>query len=722
VARVTDIVRNLTDRRRRPRPRGRAVTGKRPSRLLRIGRAFALIVIFLAVITIVVLLNAQRFVPLGIAAVSRATGRELQVRGPVSVNVLTWRPHLRAEQVTFANADWSRNHDMLEIGMFRISLSLRRLLHLHLAFPQIRIENAVAHLEQRADGTNNWTFAAARAAAPNDRSQVPPIHRLRLRNTHILYTNASKPESDADVFFDKATGRVARAVVFDSSGKYQKLPAKFAVRAGSIEELQDKSRPFPLDVTLRAGATSASIKGNIVGEGAGIDAHMKLSGDSLSNLYPLIGVVLPPSPEYTLEGRLVHDNKIWSFEKFEGRMGDSDLGGDVKVDVGPKPPKMTAEFRSKKLDFFDLGGLIGATPGSGKTASSEQKAETAARAQTDRVLPDTSVDIPRLYAMNIDARLVATQVITPKRLPIDKLDLRFKLDNGVLRATPARFDVAGGSVNMFLTLNPDRKPPAVETDVKATGLKIARVLGDTPFTEKTGGRLGGEIKLAMRGTSVHEMASTADGTAKLALADAQISHLLVELIGLDLMNSIGVAIKGDDPLPIRCAAFAATSRKGKVGTDLFVIDTPKATLVGDLKLDLSNEHLDLAIDPQPKDFSLVSLRQTLRVEGTLKKPHVYPDPLKLGPVPKFMQTLDILLTPVVGLLTPVDSGDKKGDNGCSAFLEEEKQSGQDPRTLARNEQPATQGSAAQQPPAQQPSKTTPARQAPKSRRTRHKTR
>lgn len=688
MGRIAEIARRVTGA-----GRPSAVTVKRRSGR-RLARVLLAALLLLTALALAVALNAQRLVPYAVAAISDATGRKLRIEGPVKVTLLSWRPHLRIEKLKFANAEWSRNPDMLDVGLLRVSLSLRRLLHFDVAFPQVRVENAVALLEERGDGTNNWSLGPGTndEDSSRDRSSVPSIRRLRLRNAHVSYTNEGRPQANVDIVFDDATGRLARAVLLNGRGRYQKLPARFDIKAGSIAELHDKSKPFPLDASLQAGDTSASIKGNIVGAGAGIDGTMKLSGDSLSKLYPLIGVVLPPSPPYTVEGRLVHDDKVWSFEKFKGRMGDSDLGGDVKVDTAPKRPKMTAEFRSSTLDLDDLGGLVGAPPktGPGETASAEQKAQAAALARDPRLLPDTAVDVPRLQAMDIDARLLATRVITPKRLPIDKLDLRFKLENGTLKATPAEFDVAGGRVNMFVTLHSDRTPLAVQADVRARGLLIARLLGDTPFTDETHGRLGGDIDLAMRGNSVREMAATADGTAKLAMSDAQVSHLLVELIGLDVMQAIGVVLEGDEPLPVRCGAFALTAKNGKARSDVFVIDTDDTNFTGNLELDLASEHFDLELDPHPKDVSLLSLRQKLRAEGTFKKPSVYPDPLDLGPVPKLVQKVNMLLAPLVGLLTPVDTGAQKGDNGCSAFLREQSEQGNDSGRLAGNERPVPQ--------------------------------
>jgi AsmA family protein len=642
-------------------------------RILRAILSFSFFVVLGAVAVIaVVLLEWRHVVP---AVVTHTTGRELVIHGNSAARFLSWRPRMILEDVTFSNAPWSRDKQMLEVGRFEIALSVRRLLRGDVVFPKLQIDDARIRLEAKQDGTNNWTFGPTEAAKPDDRTEVPAFRHLRIRNTHLTYFRHGAPESGIDLQLAAANGTVARTVLVKANGRYQKADAKLTLEAGSIAALHDEDTPYPLDVAINAGDTAATIAGHLRGplDEGGLDVQMTLQGKTLSELYPLIGVVLPSSPPYRLKGRLEHEGDNWRYTKFDGKLGDSDLSGDVNVAVRRPRPLMTAELRSKLLDFDDLAGLIGAPPktGPGETANAEQKADAAEKARSGLVLPDKPLDIPRLNAMDIDAHLVAERVKSPsEHFPVDRLDFKFLLTDGTLKAAPAAFDIASGHVDLYATVFADRAPARVETDIKARGLRIARIIGDTPFTDETRGSLGGEIKLAMRGMSLKDMATTADGTARLAMADAQVSHLLMEIAGLDVMESLGVAVSGDEALPVRCAAFDFTATDGLVRSNLFVIDTDDTNITADATLDLKTEKLDLAIHPHPKDISLLSLKQRLRVEGRLSDLDVYPDPLKLGPVGDTMQKVNFVLAPIVGLLTPFDLRMAKDDNGCQAFLNE----------------------------------------------------
>ncbi|HEY2776010.1 MAG TPA: AsmA family protein [Candidatus Binatia bacterium] len=635
----------------------------------------------LLLLVVGITLGWHHLVPYAATMISKSTGREFRIDGDTELRLFSWRPHLVLEKVSFANPPWSHQPKMLDVGRFRVSVALNRLLQGRYVIPRITVDDATIHLEQRADGTDNWTLWATKAVKPSSRSRVPQLRHLRVYKTHLTYTREGAPQSTTDLVLDKARGGLAKGTRLVGDGSYQHHPARVAIEAGSIDELNDPTHPYPLDMTLRAGSTSAHIVGHLTGavDSGGLDVTMNIQGDSLADLFPLVGVSMPDSPPYKLTGKLEHEGKVWRFQSFEGRMGDSDLGGVLSVDTAPKRPKMTADLHSKLLDFDDLAGLIGAPPrtGPGQTASPEQKAEVQETEAQGRVLPDAPVDVPKLQAMDADAHLLATRVNAPNHVPVDKIDLHLILDNGTLRADPASFDVANGQVRMTASVHTDGRPLRADVDIEARELDAARILGPTPFTEHSGGKIGGEVKVEMQGGSLHQLASTANGRIQFALADAQVSHLLVALIGLDVQHVLGIALTGDEPLPVRCAAFDLAATNGKLQSKLAVIDTDKSNITMAVDLDLGTEQLDAEIMPHPRTVSLLSLRQNLHVGGRLAKLDYYPDPLKMGRAREAVQKIDFALAPIIGLLTPFDvpTQKKNNDNGCSAFLSEQSEQG-----------------------------------------------
>src|SRR5215210_6181541 len=142
-----------------------------------------------------------------------------------------------------------------------------------------------------------------------------------------------------------------------------------------------------------------------------MDLQLTLAGASLDEIYKIVGVPLPPTPPYRINGRLVHSGELWELRQFAGAVGDSDLSGNFLIDRSRAPQFMKADLTSKRLDLADLAGFIGAE----KTAPGK-----IATPHTTRVLPDSPYNLDKLKSADADIRFLGKQVITEK-LPIDDM-------------------------------------------------------------------------------------------------------------------------------------------------------------------------------------------------------------------------------------------------------------------------------------------------------------
>ena len=82
---------------------------------------------------------------------------------------------------------------------------------------------------------------------------------------------------------------------------------------------------------------------------------------------------------------------------------------------------------------------------------------------------------------------------------------------------------------------------------------------------------------------------------------------------------------------------------------------------------MREETADVTLTPLPKDFSPLSLRNPIRIQGTFAEPSVFTDPARLGVNTTIKKIVDAVLTPVVGLLPPIDEGVGK-DSDCDALI------------------------------------------------------
>src|SRR6266496_4393345 len=88
-----------------------------------------------------------------------------------------------------------------------------------------------------------------------------------------------------------------------------------------------------IDGKASIGETRIAVDGRLVNpqDLRSLDLTLDLSGRDLAQLYTISGLPFPPTPEYELAGHLRYDDRMWSFKRFSGRVGHSDLSGDFAV-------------------------------------------------------------------------------------------------------------------------------------------------------------------------------------------------------------------------------------------------------------------------------------------------------------------------------------------------------------------------------------------------------
>src|SRR5882724_7342417 len=669
------------------------MTKRRHRALIWVGCFFAIIAIALAVFIATLDQNkAKKYISAG---VSKITGRQLSINGDLKLD-LGWISRLSASEIQFQNAGWSKHPQMAEVGLFDVEIDLWQLVrHFRVVLPSVTISQPKVILEKNAEGSANWEFGATPAVTepvPAQRTEFPVIEKLIIKDGTFLFDDQeTNHQLELKLTQAEAAGFLEEPVKLKAEGTYQKLPLTLSLDGGSYQNLRSSKEPYPLQINLGAGKLKARIDGNLTEPLAmkGEDVTLDIQGDDMANLYPLIHLVFPSTPPYRLKGHLKHDGKVWSFANFSGRVGDSDLSGNIRVDTAPKRPFMKADLISNLLDFDDLAGFVGGKPGTapGETASEEQKKQAAAEKDGDRIFPDQRYDLERLRTMDADVRLRAKKILAPK-LPIDDLNATLKLNDGVLSFAPAAFGVANGRMEIYSTFDGSKRPSKVKIDARLRHLDLKRFLADTSFAQKTLSPIGGRIVLAGTGESFSELMATASGNTFFAMSGGEISELLVRLAGLDVAHALGVVIRGDKPIPVRCALLNLQGQNGQMGVQTLVFDTANSVVSGEGNIDLRDEKVNIVVLPVPKDFSPLSLRSYIRVTGGFKNISVFPDPIKTGTDSLFKKLFNVLTMLVMTPLQPRDLGQGK-DVDCDALIAQVQN--QDPQGLVLKDVQKTGG-------------------------------
>ncbi len=626
--------------------------GKRGQRWL---AALALLVA--AIIALVLLWDWNWFKGPVERAVQARTGRALQI-GNLDVD-LGNTTTIRADDVQFANATWAKQKRMASADQVEIDVRLWPLLRASVQLPEVRLTRPDVLLQTgpTQDQPGNWDFLGEGGGSPMQ------LKRLRIEEGTLHFLDEVER---TDVELQVQSGKAKQADTappLDVSGKGRWRGAAFTLKGNTESplELANTDSPFRIRLDARAGGTRAIASGTLTHpfQLRVFDLRFQLSGQDMEDLYPLIGIAIPSSPPYQLDGQLKRDHQIWRYEKFSGRVGDSDLSGDVRIDVAGERPRLTANLLSRRLDFDDLAGFVGAPPKTGgqESANADQKAEAARLAAKPTVLPDKAYDLSRLRAMDADVRWKAQRINAPS-LPLEDMDAHLKLDDGLLRLEPLDFGVAGGHIRS--TVRMDARRPQIATTLTASlrTVQLGKLFPDAKLAEQASGGISGEIRLTGNGNSVAAMLGDSNGQVSIGMGRGHIGNLLMELAGLDVAESVKFLFTGDRQIPLRCAFADFGVHDGTMRTRAMAFDTTDTLVLGEGTINLKQEQLDLLLRPRPKDVSILALRSPLRIGGTFKDPSFRPDFKALGIRGAIALTL-ASITPPAALLATLETGPGK---------------------------------------------------------------
>lgn len=590
--------------------------------------------------------------------VSAQTGRSFHIDGDLDVD-LGRRITIRADGLRLGNAPWARTPEMAQSGRLEFDVDFWPLLRGQVRIPRIDLDRPVLNLQRGDEELRNWVFRKSGGGT------LPAFRDVRINDGVLTFYDPTQ-KTDLTMVLDSQSPRAGQAeppVAIGGSGQWKGNDFRLRGMAESPLELRDADRPYRIDVQASAGSTHARAEGTLLDpiRMRDFDLQLAISGADMADLYPLIGVALPPTPAYDLEGRLTREidspvRSTWKYDDVSGKVGRSDLAGHAHVSAGGDAvPHLQADLRSRRMRLDDLAGFIGYKPG-----------EAAARIRNDsrRLLPDDPWNLEKLRAMDADVRLRAARIDTA-RLPVNSMDATLALKGGVLRLEPLNFGVAGGNIRSSIHLDASESTIRSRADIRAAGLDLSRLMPDSVQLGKTAiGKVRGHIAIASSGNSVAKIAANANGEAEAGMGRGQVSKLLMEMAGMDLLGILRIKLTEDQQIPIRCAYGTFAVKDGVMTPAALVFDTTETRLDGSGSIDLRNERLDLTIKPRTKRFSPLSLRAPLYVEGTFTNPSLRPDYARMGLRAAAAAVLGQAAAPAAALVATSDLGEGKDSQYC----------------------------------------------------------
>lgn len=436
---------------------------------------------------------------------------------------------------------------------------------------------------------------------------------LTAQGGHILFDTA---EAEAPWSFKVAAAEIiakaAQPISISVDGVFRDMPLTLVVDAATLKTLVSAAtKPWPLDISLHSSQVSLNATGSVSHpfQGRGFNLTFQIAGKDLSKVDSLFGFGIPLQGAYQVSGRFSDGADRYELNNLRANIGRSDIGGSVEIVTEQPRPRVIANLNSQTFHFEDL-----------KLA--EDMDEQVDTPKT-RIIPEFAIPIETLLLVNLDIALKVEQ-IRIRNSELGDLAIKIMVDNGVsdlsLQVTD---DWTGARVNLKYQMDVTTNPPNNRLYLRARDLDYGLILTRAEAVNFAEGQVDVQIELAGQGVTLRTLLSQADGRITIIGGPGRIVSREIELWISDLVRMMLSGRWLRKPtVDLNCIVSHIDVADGVATTDKLLLDMKRLTIAGSGALDLDTEQLDLLLSPNPKQASLVSFANPVRVTGTLTAPTV----------------------------------------------------------------------------------------------------
>jgi hypothetical protein len=390
----------------------------------------------------------------------------------------------------------------------------------------------------------------------------------------------------------------------------------------------------PLDITLGALHLESDLKNRIGG------------GFKLENMTLSVG------EEKALRGNFdIRAKGEGRFHiKGQGRLqpGNTQLDPDLLLDFSGKEhvisgkidsPELTVGDFAAKAPFMRMLDEIAAIFGSGKK----------------------EVDFTGL---DLDIKMQAAQVKSGA-LNLGSLNTPLTLKKSALHIGPLGGKVINGNLSGDIRVNAQDNPAALETKITIKNFDYAALQKQLKHEAEIEGTAHITLDLKSKGKTATALVDGLSGKAGFVGGKARMRSGLLNIWGGGLLNALLPDFEENNDLNVNCVVANLDIENLKAQSDAVFVDTQRVTLRGKGTYDFKADHLEMVLEPKPKDISIGDISAAINLSGPLSDLKTAPNAFDLGK--KVGGLLLGAVNPAFYALTLADLGLNE-NHPCKAFV------------------------------------------------------
>ncbi|MDQ6998664.1 MAG: AsmA family protein [Mariprofundus sp.] len=595
-------------------------------------------------------MDFNSYKPLFKEAMFEAIGRNMDIDGVMELT-LSMHPLLTVDGLHLANVAGGSRTNMMNVGRMEIQLSLMPLLGGKLKVDRVYLIAPDILLETLPSGANNWSFEnvsdqgdereVIEKAAESDALLIPQIQQIVMRDVQIHYHDSMAKEDLSltltELAFDqlpndtrlslRGQGKVNRDNL-QFSGMIDDLPGLLANRVIQLQTFQAEYVGMHISFS---GSIAQPLNAQ------GMNLNLLLETDSMNPAAKAFDFELPHDFPFRMQMGITDSADGFQFSHIEMKMADSDLSGNLSLNITGERPSLDGELSSTDIDLTRF--LAVEEKDSHELMPSDNTAQKQPAKQ--RLFSAEEIDFSTLKLADIALGLQLKRLKLPD-LELLNLDANIHLKNGELALNPFSLGVAGGRMGGSVKLASMLPQPQIAMTLKVTDMQPSFFLPveKDGKTQIEGAPVNADITFAGSGKSIAEMMAHGDGELLVKLGKGRIQSQALRFIGgdvlMNLANTLNPFAEKMDYNVLQCGVVHFRINNGDMHTrNGIAFETDRMNVISSGHVNLASEKINLSINTETREglgLNVSNMVNVVKLGGTLVEPGITVDAGKTGMV------------------------------------------------------------------------------------------
>jgi uncharacterized protein involved in outer membrane biogenesis len=512
----------------------------------------------------------------------------------LTAHLLSSRPWISVEGLWIASPRAITREPMLRAPLVTAKLRFAPLLIGRFDPVEMTLVKPQLHLVRLRPGVTNFTFG--QGGTPGF---LKSTRRLTIADGVLALDDVQRRTTLLGVFSqqdrpgDPAPFRLAGGGVIQG-GAYTVLAR------GADVNGRPAGASYPFSADIHDGDTAIELSGTSGRpfDFQKLDLAARASGPNLAALGYVFGFGAPNSAPFELTGRVSRDGPRVEVSDIRGRLGRSDLTGEISSQRRSHRPSLTeARLTSGVAYLSDVRALLHARPPHAVARAASGASPPSAGKNAEGGLSNAPFRAPGLPKTDLQIEFSAAQV-PDAPLPVRHLTTKVTWSGGRLAIVPVSFDTAPGRADLSARLNFASATPSFALGGSLRGARLAalrRGLGRT-----VDGDFDAAFNLSGEGRSPRAMAASASGRVAFRLSHGRVQRVKAAVLGGDLVQAVEAAV-GAKPrrTPLYCAVGEFAAVDGRLHARRLDILTGAGAISGSGDIDIADGALSLVLTSAP---------------------------------------------------------------------------------------------------------------------------